>query len=118
MKMETYYSEKQVKKLLEEQRHICQTEFDKRSVYQNGEWYVHCTDVKNAKEPEFPKGKKGKIYSDKKIERSVSFISECLKYAVEDTARISGDFNGDAGLLSLNDSYEKIAKDFIALKQQ
>ena len=116
--MKIWYTEKQVKRLLEEQRHMCQTEFDKRSVYQNGEWYVHCYDVKNAKEPEFPKGKKGKIYSNKQIEKSVSFISECLKYAIEDTARISGDYDGIAGLLSTNDSYEKIVKDFIILKQQ
>lgn len=116
--MKTYYSEEQVKKLLEEQRHMCQTEFDKRSVYQNGQWYVNCYDVKNAKEPEFPKGKKGEVYSDKQIEKSVSFLSECLKYAVEDTGRISGDYDGVAGLLFVNDSYEKIAKDFIDSKQQ
>ena len=66
--MKIWYTEKQVKRLLEEQRHMCQTEFDKRSVYQNGEWYVHCYDVKNAKEPEFPKGKKGDVYSDKQIQ--------------------------------------------------
>lgn len=34
-----------------EQRHECQIERNKRSIHQNGIWYVACDDVLNAEEP-------------------------------------------------------------------
>lgn len=44
---------------------------------------------------------------------SDSLLAECLKYAVEDTRRISGDHDGNAGILYTDDNYNKIADDFI-----
>lgn len=68
--MKTWYTEKQVKKLLEQQRYICQQEFDKDSMFdENDKCFVSCDDVLNAKEPELPKGKKGEVYSDKQMQR-------------------------------------------------
>ena len=89
--MKTWYTEKQVKKLLEEQRHICQTEFDKRSVYQNGQWYVNCCDVKNAKEPEFPKGKKGEVYSDRQIQNIHDYYDDTIDSMLSDIESIMDD---------------------------
>jgi hypothetical protein len=40
-----------IKKILDEQKHICQTEFDKRSKLIDGIWYVACEDVLNAPYP-------------------------------------------------------------------
>jgi hypothetical protein len=42
---------KDLKKLLDEQKHICQTEFDKRSKLIDGVWYVACEDVLKAPYP-------------------------------------------------------------------
>jgi len=41
----------EIKKILDEQKHICQTEFDKRSKLIDGVWYVACEDVLNAPYP-------------------------------------------------------------------
>ncbi len=41
----------EIKKILDEQKHICQTEFDKRSKLIDGIWYVACEDVLNAPYP-------------------------------------------------------------------
>ena len=79
------------KKLLEEQRHMCQTEFDKRSVYQNGQWYVNCDDVKNAKEPEFPKGKKGEVYSDRQIQNIHDYYDDTIDSMLSDIESIMDD---------------------------
>jgi len=48
---------------------------------------------------------------------SVSLLANLLKYAVDETGRISGDHDGNAGILMTTDSYEKIASDFIASLQ-
>ena len=48
---------------------------------------------------------------------SVSLLATLLKYAVDETGRISGDHDGNAGILMTTDSYEKIASDFIASLQ-
>lgn len=40
------------RQLCREQRHECQIEHNKRSVYHKGMWYVACTDVRKAKQPE------------------------------------------------------------------
>ena len=40
-----------IRKLLDEQKQICQTEFDKRSVQIDGVWYVACEDILNAPYP-------------------------------------------------------------------
>ena len=50
----------EIKKILDEQKHICQTEFDKRSKLIDGVWYVACEDVLNAPYP-----KQLLIHSDK-----------------------------------------------------
>ena len=42
---------KYLEKLLDEQKHNCQTEFDKRSELIDGIWYVACEDVLNAPYP-------------------------------------------------------------------
>lgn len=49
-----YYSEIQVKQLLYEQRHNCQTEFDKQSIFQDGKWFLSADCVLKAKEPKLP----------------------------------------------------------------
>lgn len=41
----------EIKKLLDEQKHLCQTEFDKRSVLINGVWFVACEDILKAPYP-------------------------------------------------------------------
>ena len=48
---------------------------------------------------------------------SVSLLANLLKYAICETGRISGDHDGNAGILMTNDTYEKIASDFIASLQ-
>ena len=40
-----------IKKLLDEQKHLCQTEFDKRSVLIDGVWFVACEDILKAPYP-------------------------------------------------------------------
>lgn len=49
---EPKYTKERVKFLLGAQRHNCQIERNKRSVFHDGEWYVCCKDVMNAEEPE------------------------------------------------------------------
>ena len=41
-----------VKGLLDEQKHICQTEFDKRSFHDGDIWYVACDDILGASYPD------------------------------------------------------------------
>ena len=48
---------------------------------------------------------------------SVSLLADLLKFAINETRRISGDHDGNAGILMTNDSYEKIASDFITSLQ-
>ena len=77
--MKIWYTEKQVKKLLAEQRHICQTEFDKDSwIDEDGNCFVSCDQVLNAKEPEFPKGKKGDVYSDRQIQNIHDYYDDTI----------------------------------------
>ena len=45
-------------------------------------------------------------------------LVDFLEYAIETTGRISGDHDGEAGLTYLHDSYEKIAKDYLQIKQE
>lgn len=46
---------------------------------------------------------------------SVSLLADFLKYAIDETMRISGDRDGNAGTLYVNDTYEKIADDYISI---
>lgn len=46
---------------------------------------------------------------------SVSLIADFLKYAIDETTRISGDHDGNAGTLYIDDNYEKIAEDYISI---
>ena len=44
---------------------------------------------------------------------SVENLVDFLEYAIETTGRISGDYDGDAGVTYPHDSYEQIAKDYL-----
>ena len=44
-----------------------------------------------------------------------SLLADFLKYAIDDTMRISGDHNGLAGTIFVGDTYEKIAGDYISI---
>lgn len=46
---------------------------------------------------------------------SVSLLADFLKYAIDETMRISGDYDGIAGTLFVDDTYEKIAADYISI---
>lgn len=46
---------------------------------------------------------------------SVSLLADFLKYAIDETMRISGDHDGNAGTLYVDDTYEKIADDYISI---
>jgi len=48
----------------------------------------------------------------------VENLVDFLKYAIGTTGRISGDHDGDAGVTYPHDSYEKIAKDYLQIKQE
>ena len=43
----------------------------------------------------------------------VENLVDFLEYAIETTGRITGDYDGDAGVTYLHDSYEQIAKDYL-----
>lgn len=43
----------------------------------------------------------------------VKFLTDFLKYAIDDTRRITGDHDGFAGVLMTYDSYEKISSDYL-----
>lgn len=45
-----------------------------------------------------------------------SLLVDFLKYAIDDTMRISGDHDGLAGTTFVGDTYEKIAADYISIK--
>lgn len=42
-------------------------------------------------------------------------LADFLKYAIDDTMRISGDHDGLAGTTFVGDTYEKIASDYISI---
>ena len=44
-----------------------------------------------------------------------SLLADFLKYAIDETTRISGDHDGNAGTLYIDDTYEKIAEDYISI---
>ena len=44
-----------------------------------------------------------------------SLLADFLKYAIDDTMRISGDHDGLAGTTFVGDTYEKIAGDYISI---
>lgn len=44
-----------------------------------------------------------------------SLLADFLKYAIDDTMRISGDHHGFAGTIFVGDTYEKIAGDYISI---
>lgn len=44
-----------------------------------------------------------------------SLLADFLKYAIDDTMRISGDHDGLAGTIFVGDTYEKIANDHISI---
>ena len=46
---------------------------------------------------------------------SVSLLANFLKYAIDDTMRIGGDYDGNAGTTYATDTYEKIAEDFLSV---
>lgn len=46
---------------------------------------------------------------------SVSLLADFLKYAIDETMRISGDHDGNVGTLYRDDTYEKIADDYISI---
>ena len=76
---EPVFTLKQVKRLLAEQRHNCQVELNKRSVFHEGEWFVSCNDVMNAEEPEIgPKSEPDpEEYKDaQSVEKNVRMISQ------------------------------------------
>ena len=87
--MKIWYTERQVKRLLEEQRYICQQDFDKDSwIDTDGTCYVSCEQVLNAKEPEFPKGKKGEVYSDKQIQKIHDYYDDTINSMLFDIESI------------------------------
>ena len=50
---------------------------------------------------------------DEKRVLNESTLIAFLKYAIDETGRISGDYDGFAGLAMIDDSYKDIARDFI-----
>lgn len=44
----------------------------------------------------------------------LSLLADFLKYAIDETNRISGDDYGCAGVTMVGDTYEKIAEDYIS----
>ena len=46
---------------------------------------------------------------------SVSLLADFLKYAIDETMRIGGDYDGNAGTTYTDDTYVKIAGDFISI---
>ena len=70
------------------------------------------------------KGREWKVVSSKEIIFngklslpcvSVLLLADFLKYAIDETTRIGGNHDGNAGISYIDDTYDKIAEDYISI---